>query len=138
MELINWRPLNELDNFFSDGLMSSFLMSRSDLAVDVYEKDHSVIVKMILPGLKESEISVSIEDNLLTISGERKEEDEVNERNYYSKEIKRGSFSRTVQLPKSVNSTEAEAHYKEGVLKIAVPIKAGEGDSTIKVPIIKD
>jgi len=135
--LIQLKPLSELDDFFSDSLRPVFPALQTDLAVDVYEENGNVIAKMSLPGVDESEIDISIEDDLLHISGAREEEQEVDKKDYYSKEIRRGSFSRTVRLPKAVEADKAEADYEDGVLQITIPAVPGAKDSAVKVPIKK-
>lgn len=135
--LIQWKPFSELDDFFSDSLRPVFPALQADLAVDVYEEKGTVVVKMSLPGIEESELDISIEDDLLRVLGAREEEKEVNEKDYYSKEIRRGSFSRTVRLPKAVEAKKAEAEYKDGVLQITIPVVLGAKDSMVKVPVKK-
>lgn len=135
--LIQWKPFSELDDFFSDSLRPVFPALQADLAVDVYEENNTVIAKMSLPGVEESEIDIAIEDDVLHISGAREEEEEVDKKDYYSKEIRRGSFARTVRLPKAVEADKAEANYEDGVLQITMPIAPGAKNSAVKVPIKK-
>ena len=90
---------------------------------------------MSLPGVEASEIDISIEDDLLTVSGSREEEVESKEKDYYSKEIRRGSFARTVRLPKMVKADKAEASYEEGLLKIKIPAILNAKENSVKVPI---
>ena len=126
--LIQWKPFSELDDLFSDSLRPVFPALQADLAVDVFEENGNVIAKMSLPGVEESEIDISIEDDVLHISGAREEESEVDKKDYYSKEIRRGSFARTVRLPKAVKSDKAEASYEDGVLQITMPAVPGAKD----------
>src|SRR3989344_6057475 len=112
MQIIKWQPFKEIDRFFDDRFLQpfpSFPKLGFDLTVDVFEEKGNVIAKMSLPGIKPEEVEISLEDDTLTISGRREEEKEVDKKDYYSKEIRRGSFSRTVSLPKSVNAGKAEA-----------------------------
>ena len=81
MNLIQWKPLSGLNSFFDDSLNTSFPMLQADLAIDVYEKKGNVVAEMSLPGVQESDIDISIEDELLTISGQREEETETNGKN---------------------------------------------------------
>ena len=85
--------------------------------------------------MAESEIDISIEDDFLTISGQREEVQEIDEKQYYSKEIKRGSFARTVRLPRMVKADKATASYKNGVLEVKMPIMEGAKEKTIKVKL---
>jgi len=135
MNLIQWKPLSGLNSFFDDSLMNSLPMMQADLAIDVYEKKDNVIAEMSLPGVHKADIDISIEDDLLTISGMREEEKETNGKDYYSKEIKRGSFTRTVRLPRMVAADDAVAEYKEGILKIVMPSIEGAKEKAVKVSI---
>jgi HSP20 family protein len=137
MNLIQWKPLSGLSSFFDDSLNTSFPMLQTDLTIDVYEKKHNVVAEMSLPGVQEDDIDISIEDELLTISGQREEEKETNGKNYYSKEIKRGSFTRTVRLPRMIDAAKAEASYKADVLKVMVPIVPGAKEKVVKVDLKK-
>ena len=112
-------------------------MLQADLAIDVYEKKGNVVAEMSLPGVQESDIDISIEDELLTISGQREDETETNGKDYYSKEIKRGSFTRTVRLPRIIDADKAIAQYKDGVLKVKMPIIEGAKEKTVKVKLEK-
>ncbi len=138
MKLTKWEPFNELDNFFDDRLFQPFALFPKpglDFAVDVYEEKGNVIAKMNLPGINLEALDIALEDDMLTISGRREEEKEMDEKNYYSKEIRRGSFSRSVRLPKSVDAAKTEATYKNGELLITMPIVAGIKDTVVKVAI---
>lgn len=135
--LTQWKPLVGLNSFFDENFMSPFPLLHGDLAVDVYEEDDGITAEMSLPGVQESEIDISIEDDFLTVSGKREEKKETQERDYYSKEIKRGSFSRTVRLPRSVDATKASAQYADGVLKVTAPAVAGTKDRAVTVHISK-
>jgi len=89
--------------------------------VDIYEKDGRIVAKAEIPGMEKSDIKVSVEDDLLTISGEKKKEEETEKNNYYCSERVYGSFSRTIQLPDSVDRDNVKASYKEGVLTVELP-----------------
>lgn len=130
MALIRWQPFNEMDRFFDDDFFSDFFSRgiqsgmRSigfDLAVDVYEDRGNIVAEMNLPGIDPENVHVEVEDNYLRISGSREEKTENKDRNYYSREIKRGSFERTVALPSLVKANKAEARYEDGVLKVVIP-----------------
>ncbi|PIR86204.1 hypothetical protein COU14_00265 [Candidatus Kaiserbacteria bacterium CG10_big_fil_rev_8_21_14_0_10_44_10] len=137
MSLIKWEPFDEIEQFFGDRTMPSFLKLSCDLAVDVYEEKGNVVAKMSLPDVKADDLSISIEDDVLTIIGRREEEKETAKKDYYSKEIKRGSFARTVHLPKVVDAKKAEANYKDGILSVTMPVIAGAKDKSVKVKIKK-
>jgi len=133
--LIQRKPLSELDDFFSDSHRPMFPALQADLAVDVYEENDNIIAKMSLPGVEKREVSISIDDDLLHVSGSREEENMIDNKSYYSKEIRRGSFARTVRLPKMVDADKTVASYDEGVLSITMPATQNIKDTAIKVPI---
>lgn len=135
MSLIKWEPFDELDRFFDERILPSFPKVGLDFAADVYEENGSIIAKMNLPGVKADEVEVSIEDGSLAVSGRREEEKEINEKNYYSKEIRRGSFSRSVRLPKAVESNEATAKIEDGMLVVTMPVIKGAESKSVKVSV---
>jgi HSP20 family protein len=137
MSLIQRRSSNRFGLFFNDRFGDTFLFSHDDLAIDVYEKKDKIVAEIILPGLVESDIDIAIEDHLLMISAHREEEKETDEKEYYSKEIKRGSFSRTIRLPRLVDANTADAQYKNGILIITMPIIVGSNNKAVKVNIQK-
>lgn len=135
MSLIKWEPFDELDRFFDERPLSSFPRVGLDFAADVYEENGNIIAKMNIPGVKTTEVDVSIEDGLLTVSGRREAEKETKEKDYYSKEIRRGSFARSVRLPKAVNAAAAQAHIVDGILTITMPIEKDAAHKSIKVQV---
>ena len=118
-----------------DGRDESLTTSSFAPAVDVYEDEHSVTLKIEVPGIDEKDIDVRIEDNTLTVHGERKIEKEEKEENYRRVERQYGSFTRTFTLPTTVDSEKVAATYDKGVLKIALPKKAEAKPKQIKVNI---
>ena len=90
-------------------------------SLDVYEEKDAVVVKAELPGMKKEDIEVNLTGETLTIKGEKKEDKEVKEDNYYRRERSYGSFLRTVALPCEVKSDEIKASFKDGVLDIRLP-----------------
>ena len=101
--------------------------------VDTYEKDDAIVVNAELPGVNKEDISVDVKNNILTISGERKHEEDVNEDNYFRKERFYGKFQRSFTLPDNVDSEKVDAAYKDGVLEVTIP-KTEQG-STKKIEI---
>lgn len=118
MSLIKWEPFGQLDKFFEDFPAMPFAKTSSDLAVDVFEKDNKIIAEMNVPGMDPSKIEVSVEDNYLRVRGSHSEEKEERDKQYYSKEIRRGSFERIVALPATVKRDGVEAEYEQGVLRV--------------------
>ncbi len=89
--------------------------------VDIFEEGGDVVVKAELPGMKKEEIDVNITNDTITISGEKKQEEKVEKKNYYRLERSYGSFTRKFRMPTDVESENAKASFKEGVLEVRVP-----------------
>lgn len=102
-------------------------------AVDVYEDEHKVTLKIEVPGIDEKDIDVHVENNTLTVHGERKIDKEEKEENYRRVERQYGSFTRTFTLPPTVDTDGVSANYDKGVLKITLPKKAEAKPKQIKV-----
>ncbi len=119
--LVMWDPLRDLTSSWDEDFLSGdFLPS-----ADVYQDKDNVIVEMDIPGIDAEKIDISVENDVLTVSGSREEKSEVKREDYYRKEVRSGSFSRSVILPMAVKGNEAQAESKKGVLKITLP-KADE------------
>src|SRR5216684_1723137 len=106
--------------------------------VDVYEDEHNITLKIEVPGIDEKDIDVRIENNTLTVHGERKVEKEEKEENYRRVERQYGSFTRSFTLPNSVDPGQVNAHYDNGVLKISLAKKAEAKPKQIKVNVGSD
>jgi HSP20 family protein len=87
----------------------------------VFEEKEDIVVKVELPGMNKENIEVNLTDHNLTIKGEKKKEEEVNEENYYHAERSYGSFLRTLELPREVHADQVKASFKNGVLEIRMP-----------------
>ena len=103
--------------------------------VDIYEDEHTIAVKMEVPGIDEKDIDVRIENTTLTVHGERKFEKEEKEENFRRVERQYGSFTRSFTLPSSVDTGQVSAHYDKGVLKITLAKKAEAKPKQIKVNV---
>jgi HSP20 family protein len=103
--------------------------------VDIYEDEHTIAVKMEVPGIDEKDIDVRIENNTLTVHGERKMEKEEKEENFRRVERQYGSFTRSFTLPSSVDTGQVSAHYDKGVLRINLAKKAEAKPKQIKVNV---
>jgi HSP20 family protein len=103
--------------------------------VDIYEDEHSITLKLEVPGINENDIDVRIENNTLTVHGERKIEKEEKEENFLRVERHYGSFTRSFTLPNSVDLSQVIANYDNGVLKIGLTKKAEAKPKQIKVNI---
>jgi HSP20 family protein len=104
-------------------------------AVDIYETPNELVVKADLPEVNEKEIDIRVENNLLTIRGERKFEKSVSEENYLRVERTYGAFSRSFSLPNTVNSEAIHAEYKNGVLTVTVPKREESKPRQVKVTV---
>ncbi len=103
--------------------------------VDVYEDEHSFQLKMEVPGIEEKDIDIRLENNVLTVRGERKFEKEEKEDNYRRIERRYGTFTRSFTLPNTVNGEDVKADYVNGVLKIRLGKRAEAKPKQIKVNI---
>ena len=104
-------------------------------AVDIYETPNELVVKADLPDVNEKDIDVRVENNLLTIRGERKFEKSVSEENYLRVERTYGAFSRSFSLPNTVNAESIGAEYKNGVLTVTLPKREESKPRQVKVTV---
>jgi len=104
-------------------------------AVDIFENEHELIVKADLPDVKPEELDIRVENNILTIRGERKFEKKVDEKNYLRVERSYGSFARSFSLANTVNSEAIKADYKDGVLTLTIPKREEAKPKQIKVNV---
>jgi HSP20 family protein len=144
--LTRWEPFREfatlqdrMNRLFresqNDGRDESLTTSSFAPAVDVYEDEHKVTLKIEVPGIDEKDIDVRLENNTLTVHGERKIEKEEKEENYRRVERQYGSFTRTFTLPTTVDSENVSATYDKGVLNISLPKKAEAKPKQIKIGV---
>jgi HSP20 family protein len=103
--------------------------------VDIYEDEHNITLKMEVPGIDEKDIDVRIENNTLTVHGERKIEKEEKEENFRRVERQYGEFTRSFTLPSSVDPGQVSANYEKGLLKINLAKKAEAKPKQIKVNV---
>ena len=104
-------------------------------AVDIYETEHELVVKADLPEVDPRDLDIRVENNILTIRGERKFEKKVNEENYLRVERAFGSFSRSFSLANTVNSEAIKADYQNGALTLAIPKREEAKPKQIKVNV---
>ena len=115
-KIVRWSPFMEMEDM--EKMMSNFAP-----AMDVYEKDDNIVVDMPVPSFDEKNVDVYIEDNVLTVTGKTEKKSEIDEKNYYRKEISTGSFTKSYNFPVEVEGDNASAEYKKGILTISVPKK---------------
>jgi HSP20 family protein len=128
MALVRWEPLrelaalqNEMSRFLGSTLGEGNGQQRAWVpAVDVWETDNEVVYAFDVPGIPQDKISIELEDNALTISGERERTQEVSDERFYRFERRFGSFSRTIGLPQNVSEDQVKADYHDGVLEVRV------------------
>ena len=145
MAIIPWarRDRNELSRLdremggmfdrFLTGLGEPFFEYRAWPAVDVAEKEDSIMVRAEVPGCKPEDIDVSVYGDTLTIAGEKKDSQEEKREGFYHVESSYGSFRREVQLPTNVDEGKIDAEYKDGVLSIMLP--KAEKSKAVKVKV---
>jgi HSP20 family protein len=104
-------------------------------AVDVYEDEKKVLLKLEVPGIEEKDLDVRVENHTLTVKGERKFESEEKEENFHRIERRYGSFFRAFTLPTSVDTENVQAHYQNGVLKLELAKKPEAQPKQIKVKV---
>jgi HSP20 family protein len=134
MELTRWNPAREMLNFrhpfrsfFDDFFNLSPMFDQEEgswnwnPAVDVSENDDAIVVKAELPGVDKRDISVDLNDRILTIKGERSSEKEEKDETFHRRERVHGSFERRFTLPAAVKADKIKADYKDGILRIEVP-----------------
>jgi len=140
MSLIRWNPARELAAWPSDlfgiqremnRMFDSFINrgaqdEDSALAawtpvVDIAERDDEYLVKVELPGVNKDDVKITLESNILTIRGEKKQEKETKKENYHRVERSYGSFQRSFTLPTTVKSDKIDANFKDGVLMVSLP-----------------
>jgi HSP20 family protein len=135
MALIRWEPvreiqtvqneMNRLFNTFFDaptpGNGGATTLRRWIPAMDVVETDDHFVLRADLPGMSENDVKIELEDNVLTISGERKTEHEQRNEGYYRVERASGSFSRSLTLPEGVDANGIQAKFESGVLEVRIP-----------------
>jgi HSP20 family protein len=105
-------------------------------AVDIYETEHELVVKADLPDVDPKDLDIRVENNLLTIRGERKFEKKVSEENYLRVERAYGTFSRSFSLANTVNSEAIKADYQNGVLTLTIPKREEAKPKQIKVNVV--
>lgn len=134
MALARWNPwttlptLQDRINRVFDDMFPTTGEGREDAGlfewrpmVDTYEKDDAIMIKAELPGLKKDDVSIDVNNNVLSIKGERKDEENVEEDNYYRRERFYGKFQRAFTLPDNVDTDKIEASFKDGILEVKVP-----------------
>jgi HSP20 family protein len=127
--------INRLFNDRFDRVGEDSSLSTWAPAVDIYETEHELVVKADLPEVDPKDLDIRVENNILTIRGERKFEKKVNEDNYLRVERSYGSFARSFTLANTVNSEAIKAEYQNGVLTLTIPKREEAKPKQIKVNV---
>lgn len=122
MSLVPWNHFNNLDKFFSDDWFMPSLRREDieDPAMNLYETDNEVVVELSVPGVKPEDIEISVSNGVLRVSGKSEEETEEKDRGYYRKEIRKGSFERSLRIPENIDADKVNAKSSNGLLKIVM------------------
>lgn len=103
--------------------------------LEVLERDSRLVIRADLPGLEKDDVNVEVEDGVLTISGERKQEREENREGYYRSERSYGRFYRAIPLPETVNAEQCNASFNNGVLEVSFPVQRQELKRAKRIPV---
>lgn len=143
--IARWEPFrgvstlqDQINRLFNEGFertKEESSLSAWAPAVDIYETEHELVVKADLPDVDPKELDIRVENNLLTIRGERKFEKKVSEENYLRVERSYGSFARSFTLANTVNSEAIKADYQNGVLTLTIPKREEAKPKQIKVNV---
>jgi HSP20 family protein len=147
MAIVRFDPFRELSHMqdrinriFGEAYRKSDddVLGRGDWtpAVDIFENpNHEIVIKAELPGLKREDIDIRVENNTLTLRGERKHDTEVKQENYHRVERAYGSFVRSFALPTTVNTDKVAASFLDGVLTISLPLREEAKPRQIQVQV---
>lgn len=137
-ELSEWRPFSDfaelrhrLDQAFrdlSDGAQHGWTPS-----VDLVRRDDALVLRADIPGIKPDDVKIEVEDNVLTVSGEHREETEEKKEHYMRRERRFGSFSRSMILPRGVTAEDVRATTEDGVLEVTIPVPKATEKQQVKV-----
>jgi HSP20 family protein len=132
--LTRWEPAREMmtlreamDRLFDDAFTHPFSMMRNggsnqtSPAIDMYHTDNEVVVKAALPGIKADEVQINVEDDILTIKGEMKQQEEKKDQAWHIREQRWGAFERSITLPSVVMADKAKADFENGILTVTLP-----------------
>jgi HSP20 family protein len=145
MAIVRWDPARQLAATEIDRLNRMFddLWGGRDLdagrcvpPVDIFETEHhDVVIKAELPGMRREDIDLQVENNALTIKGERRQERTVSKEQYHRAELAYGAFSRSFSLPNTVDTERVRAEYADGILTVTLPLREDSKPKQIKVEI---
>ena len=140
--MVRWDPFGDfgslrraMDRVFEDFAPNRARGEAGDLTfpIDLSENEEQVTVKAVIPGAKPDDVDISVSENVLTIKGESRFEDTTEKENYYRREIRYGSFSRSIPLPTRVDYERANADFSDGVLTVSLPKAEEVKPKSIKI-----
>ena len=152
MAIVRFEPFRDqvtfqdrMSRIFDDAFRASRGASEEEWAlggswapsVDIYEQDGNLVLKAELPGIDPKDVDVRVENNVLTLSGERKLDSEVKKENYHRVERSYGAFSRSFTLPNVVDTDKIKAEFKDGVLRLVLPKKEEAKPKQISISVGK-
>jgi len=149
MALVRWEPFQDLlaiqermNRLFDETLQRTRSRDEEDISaglwappVDIYETENEIVLKAELPEIDQKDIDIKVEDNTLTIRGERKFEQETKKENYHRIERAYGKFSRSFTLPNTIDQEKIKASYKDGILKLVMPKREEKKPKQITVEV---
>lgn len=130
-------PFDKMDEMFKD--VPSVSLSKQGLIppIDMYDTKDAVVVETTLPGADPKKVSVEIENGILTIKGSSERKTEVDEKDYYRKEIRAGQVFRQVSLPARIEEDKAQAAFENGILRVTVPKSPEAKAKSVKIDVTK-
>lgn len=128
MTLVRFEPLRDMElfhnrirRFFNDSPSYDFNMSESfSPRIDISEDEKNILVEVEIPGVKKEDIKITLQDNILTLQGEKKKEEKEEGKNFFRTERKYGSFKRCFTLPEEIDSDKVDAKFNDGILNITL------------------
>lgn len=131
------KPQDQTPTFEAEGEDSQWagVGEEGQLSIDLYQTKEALVLKSTIAGVKESDLSISITNDMLTIRGKRQKENPVSPEDYFYQECYWGGFSRTVVLPMEVRTEEVQATIKNGVLTIVMPKASRSKATEVKVKV---
>ena len=150
--IIRWDPFEEVgtfrravDRLFDDVLATGRYPGRTaqngrpaarwEPAVEMYETGDEIVVRAEMPNVDPSNVDITVTDGVVTIRGTARQEEEKKDRSYYRRELRYGTFIRTLPLPAEVKSADAKATYKDGVLEVKIPKSERAKPTSVKVQV---
>jgi HSP20 family protein len=144
--LTRWDPFTELasmrsvmDRLFDQGfarvpaIRASEELGAASLGLDVFETNDALVIKAAVPGIDPADVEIAVEDDVLSIKGSFEKKDEVTDENYVRRELRYGSFARSLRLPPTVDAEKAQAQFEHGMLRLSLPKKPEARSRSIKI-----